>query len=469
MKVEKSNKFPENFLWGASTSAFQVEGAYLEDGKGLSSVDIRKVPKGITNTEVASDHYHRYKEDVALMNELGLKAYRFSISWSRIYPDASGKVNEEGLKFYDNLINELIKNKIEPIVTIYHFDVPKALTDEFGAWTNRKCIDFYVEYAKTLFRHFGDRVNKWITINEQLMDIFNPDFSGTRGIESENPLKLTYQISHHMSLAEKKVIKACHEILPNSMIGPVSAFQVVYPATTKPEDIVAALDAEEILSYMLLDVSVKGEYSEFAWNYLKERGIEPVMEPGDTEILKSAKPDFIGFNYYASQCAEAYNLDKINEKTAPFFKSDKFKIVENKFLEKSDWMIFGTDPVGLRISLRKLHNRYNLPLIITENGYAESEILEEGDIVNDNYRISYIKEHLKQCELAISEGVELLGYCPWSFIDILSGRQGFSKRYGLVYVNRTEDDLKDLRRIKKKSFYWYKEVIKTNGEILDKE
>lgn len=468
MNLKELGNFPENFLWGASTSAFQVEGAYLEDGKGLSSVDTRKVPEGITDTKVASDHYHRYKEDVGLMAELGLKAYRFSISWSRIYPDSSGKVNEAGIKFYDDLINELIKYNIEPIVTIYHFDVPQALTDEFGGWASRKCIDYYVNYATTLFEHFGDRVNKWITINEQLMDMFNPDFSGTRGVKTENSLRLAYQISHNMSLAEKKVIAKCHEMIPSAKIGPVCCFQVVYPATSNPEDVAAALDAEEILSYMLLDVSVKGEYPKFVWEYLEERGIAPEMLEGDAEILKSAKPDFIGCNYYFSICVKAPDPNGINEKLPPFFKSDKFDVIDNEFLKSSEWMSFGTDPVGLRLTLRKIYSRYNLPIIITENGYAESESLEDGDIINDDYRIRYIREHLKQCERAISEGIELIGYCPWSFIDILSGRQGFSKRYGLVYVNRTENDLKDLRRIKKKSFYWYKDVIKTNGETLNK-
>lgn len=219
---------------------------------------------------------------------------------------------------------------------------------------------------------------------------------------------------------------------------------------------------------MLLDVSVKGEYPKFVWNYLEERGIAPEMLEGDEEILKSAKPDFIGLNYYFSLCVEAPNPNGKDEKLPPFWKYDKFDVVDNKFFKTSEWMVHGTDPVGLRLSLRKIHNRYNLPIIITENGYAQSEVLEEGDIVNDDYRINYIGEHLKQCELAISEGVELLGYCPWSFIDILSGRQGFSKRYGLVYVNRDEHDLKDLRRIKKKSFHWYKDVIKTNGKSLYK-
>ena len=353
------SSFPDNFLWGASTSAFQVEGGYLEDGKGLSSVDVRKVPKGITDTKIASDHYHKYKEDVALMAELGLKAYRFSISWSRIYPDASGKVNEAGLEFYDNLINELIAHNIEPVVTIYHFDVPDTLTKEFGAWADRKCIDYYVKYAETLFNHFGDRVKTWVTINEQLMDMYNPDFSGTRGVKTDNELKLSYQISYNMSIAEKKAIKLCHEIIPDAKIGPVCCFQLAYPKTSLPEDSVAAINAEQLLSYMLLDICVKGEYPKYVWNYLVERNIQPEVLEGDKEILKSSKPDFIGCNYYFSICVKAPGKEK-NENLPPFFKSDAFEVVDNDNLKTSEWMVFGTDPVGLRLTLRKIYDRLYL-------------------------------------------------------------------------------------------------------------
>lgn len=229
-----------------------------------------------------------------------------------------------------------------------------------------------------------------------------------------------------------------------------------------PEDSVAAINAEQLLSYMLLDICVKGEYPKYVWNYLVERNIQPEVIEGDKEILKSSKPDFIGCNYYFSICVKAPGKEK-NENLPPFFKSDAFEVVDNDNLKTSEWMVFGTDPVGLRLTLRKIYDRYNLPILITENGYAESDVLEEGDVINDDYRINYIKSHLMQCKKAIDEGVDLMGYCPWSFIDVLSGRQGFSKRYGLVYVNRTDDDLKNLRRIKKKSFYWYNNVIKTNG------
>ena len=463
MQLKNLNSFPENFLWGASTSAFQVEGAYLEDGKGLSTVDTRKIPQGLANTSVASDHYNKYIEDIKLMAELGLKSYRFSISWSRIYPDASGRVNEKGIDFYNKIINELIANDIEPLVTIYHFDLPQALVDEFGGWTNRKCIDYYEQYARTLFENFGDRVKKWITINEQLIVMFASDMNGIYEKNSEKSMKLSYQMSHHMSLAEKKAMLACKELIPDAMIGPVTAFQMVYPETSKPEDMLAALDAEELLSYRLLDVSVKGEYPKATWRYLVEKGWQPEIQEGDLELLKSIRPDFIGVNYYFSLCVKAPTAGGFEKEMIPFFKSDCFDVVKNENLKISEWMIYGTDPIGLRIALRRIYDRYGLPIMITENGLAYSDVLEDGDLINDDYRINYLKEHIEQCKIAINEGVELIGYSPWTFIDALSGRQGFSKRYGLVYVNRDDNDAKDLRRIKKKSYYWYKNVIVNNG------
>lgn len=465
MKINNINEFPKKFLWGAATSAFQIEGAYLEDGKTLTTVDVRKVPHGITDTKVASDHYHHYIEDVKLMAELGLKAYRFSISWARIYPDTSGVVNQKGIEFYNNLINELIKYEIEPIVTIYHFDLPQYLVDEYGGWIGRQTIDAYEQYAITLFDCFGDRVKYWITINEQLV-VMNAKL--INGINEEDPLKydkLKYQMSHNMCIAEKKAIRACKRMLPNAKIGPVSAFQMVYPATSKPEDILAAHDCEELLSYMLLDVCARGEYPKSTWNYLVDKNIAPKFEEGDAEILKAYMPDFIGFNYYNTLCVRE-GQKEINRNLPPFFISENFDVVDNQYLKKTEWMASGTDPLGLRMALRRLHDRYQLPLLITENGFAGSDKLEDNDTINDDYRIHYIKEHLEQCRLGINEGVDLLGYCPWTFIDALSSHQGFSKRYGLVYINRDEQDLKDLKRIKKKSFYWYKEVIKTNGNSI---
>lgn len=455
----------KGFLWGASTSAFQIEGAYLENGKGLSTVDTRSVPEGITDTKIASDHYHNYKEDIKLMKELGLSTYRFSISWPRIFPDLTGKANEKGIKFYNDLINELIKNEIEPLVTIYHFDLPQVLVDEFGGWLSRKAIDYYEKYATTLFENFGDRVKKWISINEQLMVMYSKDFNGIRNLGGNDYLKATYQMSYHMTLAEKKVMKVCKDIIPDAIIGPSYPFQVIHPHTVSPEDINAAFDAEEILNFYLLDLCVRGSISNLNLNYLKEMDVFPSMEDSDNEILNLSKPDFIGVNYYFPLSAEILK-GEIDKTLPPFWQSPRFNIKNSQVLPTSEWMPHGVDPVSLRLALKKIESRYGLPTMITENGMAYSDILDEENKINDDYRIDYIRTHLKECQKAIEEGVNLMGYSPWSFLDSLSGRQGFSKRYGLVYVNRTENDLKDLKRVPKKSFYWYKDVIKTNGNRL---
>lgn len=455
----------EGFLWSASTSAFQIEGAYLENGKGLSTVDTRNVPEGITDTKIASDHYHNYKEDIKLMKELGLNTYRFSISWPRIFPDLTGEANEKGIKFYNDLINELIKNGIEPLVTIYHFDLPQVLVDEFDGWLNRETINYYEKYAITLFESFGDRVKKWISINEQLMVMYSKDFNGIRNVDGDEYLKAAYQMSYHMTLAEKKVMKACKKIIPDAIIGPSYPFQVIHPYSVNTEDIIAAFDTEEILNYYLLDLCVNGKISKLNDKYLKEKGIYPKTEEGDNEILHSSKPDFIGVNYYFPLAAE-YPKEEANKNLPLFWQSTKFNIKNSSVLPTFEWMPHGVDPASLRLALKKLQSRYGLPTIITENGLAYSDVLDEKNEVNDDYRIDYIKTHLQECKKAIEEGVDLMGYSPWSFLDSLSGRQGFSKRYGLVYVNRTEDNLKDLGRIPKKSFYWYKDVIKTNGNSL---
>lgn len=457
----------EGFLWSASTSAFQIEGAYKKGNKGLSTVDTRHVKKGTADTKFACDHYHKYKEDIALMAELGLKAYRFSISWPRILPDLSGKVNKEGIDFYNDLINELLKNNIEPLVTIYHFDLPQILVDKFGGWASRETINFYEKYAITLFENFGDRVKKWFTINEQFVVMFNSEFNGMREFENQIGYeKLVYQMGYHMTLAEKKAMKKCKEIIPDAMIGPVAAYQLFYPATAKSEDIMAAFDAEEILSYYLLDFCVKGECNEYTRKYLKEKGVYPEMKMGDEEILKSSSPDFIGINYYFPLTAEFPNEREKNPNFPLFWNSDRYSVTKNSILKPTEWMPFGFDSRGLRSALKKAYIRYSIPLMVTENGVAYSEVIESGNIINDDYRIEYIEGHLKECKKAIEEGIDLIGYSPWSFTDVLSASQGFSKRYGLVYIDRTEDDLKEMRRIPKKSFYWYKNVIKNNGNNL---
>ncbi|MCP3777157.1 glycoside hydrolase family 1 protein [Paenibacillus sp. MZ03-122A] len=468
MKHNQLKAFPENFFWGGSTSAYQVEGAWDEDGKGPSVIDMANHVEGVTDFKVTSDHYHMFKEDVDLMAEMGFKAYRFSIAWTRIYPQGTGEVNRKGIAFYSSLIDELIKYGIEPIVTMYHFDLPYALEQQ-GGWSRRETIDAFEQYAKTLFENFGDRVKYWLTINEQNMLILHPGSIGTLDTSLENPQKVLYQQNHHMLVAQAKAMVLCHEMLPDAKIGPAPNIGVIYPASSKPEDTLAADNYAAIRNWLYLDMAVFGRYNHIAWSYLVEKGYEPVIEEGDMDILAKGDPDFIAFNYYTSQTV-GESLDDGNDFSHT---GDQHEIVGepgayrgsvNPNLQTTEfgWEI---DPVGFRTTLRQIYSRYHLPLIVTENGLGAFDKLEEGDVVNDPYRIGFFKKHIEQIQLAITDGVEVFGFCPWSAIDLVSTHQGSSKRYGFIYVDREEFDLKDLRRIRKQSFYWYQKLISTNGEI----
>jgi 6-phospho-beta-glucosidase len=471
MNHNELKPFPKDFFWGASTSAYQVEGAWNEDGKGPSVIDMReKYPEGTTDYKVASDHYHRYQEDVSLMAEMGFKAYRFSIAWTRIIPNGTGKVNPKGIEFYHNLINELIKYNIEPIVTMYHFDLPYDLQAR-GGWSNRETTDDFVEYAKVLFENYGDRVKYWLTINEQNMMIMHGKALGTLDPNLEDPERELYQQNHHMLVAQAKVMDVCHQMLPSALIGPAPNISYVYSASSKPEDVLAAQNFNAIRNWLYLDAAVYGRYNKIAWSYMEEKGYVPTIVEGDMDILKNAKPDFIAFNYYVTKTVEASvgdGRDKIGsggDQEIVIGEAGVYKGHNNPNLSKNDfgWLI---DPVGLRTTLREVYDRYNLPVIITENGLGAFDTVQEDGTIRDTYRINYLKEHIEQMQLAITDGVEVFGYCPWSAIDLISTHQGAKKRYGFVYVDRDEFDLKELRRIPKQSFYWYKELIQTNGEIL---
>lgn len=463
----ENKSFPKSFLWGASTSAFQVEGGFNEGGRGIANSDMRNIPSDQADFKTASDHYHHVKEDVALMKECGLKVYRFSFLWSRIMPDGH-HVNEKGLRFYDDLINELIANNIQPFPTLYHFEMPYALIKEFGGWRDRRCVDAYVNYAKTCFKRFGDRVKMWATINEQMCATAPDDMNGNLTEDVHERKKIQYQMSYHMTLAEKYAIQAFHEMIPDGKIGHVVAMQVIYPASSAPEDILAAENALDEVQWSFLDLSVKGEYSPHFTAYLKEAGIYPEMQEADEGMLKQAHPDFIGVNYYASITVRQRTDADDDAHMPPFYQSKQFYVVPNDKLKPTKWMHFGIDPQGLYLGLRNLYDRYRLPLIITENGMAYTDSLEDGHI-HDDYRIDYISQHLKVCKKFIDEGYPLIGYCVWSFVDLVSSHEGFNKRYGLVYVDRTNSDPKDCRRIKKDSFEWYKNIIKNNGRTISYE
>jgi len=470
MEYNQYKTFPENFLWGGSTSAYQVEGAYQEDGKGLSVQDTKEVTPGTTDFKVASDHYHRYKEDIALFAELGLKAYRFSIAWTRILPNGTGEVNEKGIAFYRNIIEECLKYNIEPIVTMYHFDLPDALNKK-GAWSNPETSDAFVEYARILFERLGDKVNYWLTINEQNMMILHGAAIGTVNTNVSNVKKDLYQQNHYMLLAQAKVMKMCHDLCPHAKIGPAPNISEVYPETANPKDFIAAQNLNAIRNWLYLDVAVYGRYNPIALSYLKDRGYAPEITNEDLEIFKAGKPDFIAFNYYNTSTAASSSLTDATvgpedgDQQIELGERGVYKAVYNTYLERTNFN-WEVDPIGFRATLRSVYERYGLPIIITENGLGEFDELTEDKQVHDQYRIDYLADEIKEMKLAISDGVEVFGFCPWSAIDLVSTHSGVKKRYGFIYVDRDEFDLKEMKRYKKDSFYWYQKVIATNGEEL---
>ena len=469
MRYQTKKSFPSDFLWGASTSAYQVEGAYLEDGKSPSIIDMYEHPKDTADFKIASDHYHRYKEDIKLFAEMGMKAYRFSIAWTRIIPDGTGSINEPGVAYYRDMIAECRKYGIEPIVTMYHFDLPYCL-EEKGGWNNRDTIDAFVNYAETLFELYGKEVRYWLTINEQNTMILHP---GAIGLPKGGKLptkKELYQQNHHMMLAQARVMKLFHTMVPDGKIGPALNLTAMYPATCKPEDAIAAHNWEAIRCWNFADVPVFGTYHPLAFAYMQDRNIEPEILPGDMDILKGANPDFIAMNYYSTATIAASRNDgsdvaaRAGDQQIMLGEEGIYRPEENPYVEKKKygWVI---DPVGFRYTLRKVYERYHLPILVTENGIGAPDILEDGKI-HDDYRIDFLEKHLEQMKLAITDGVEMLGYCPWSAIDVVSTHQGYQKRYGFIYVDRDEFDLKEMKRYPKDSYYWYQKVIAENGESL---
>lgn len=470
MEYQKYATFPKDFLWGGSTSAYQVEGAYNVDGKGLSVQDTKAVTTGTTDFKVASDHYHRYKEDIQLFAEMGFKAYRFSIAWTRIIPNGIGAVNEKGIEFYSQIIDECLAHGIEPIVTMYHFDLPDAL-NQIGAWSNPQTSEAFVDYARILFERLGHKVNYWLTINEQNMMILHGAAIGTVNEKVSNVKQDLYQQNHYMLLAQARVMKLCHDLCPHAKIGPAPNISEVYPATANPKDFIAAQNLNAIRNWLYLDVAVYGRYNPIALSYLKDRGYAPEITPEDIAVFKAGKPDFIAFNYYNTSTASYSSFtDEVvgpddGDQQIELGEKGVYKAEYNPYLERTNfnWEI---DPVGFRATLRSVYERYGLPIMITEDGLGEFDELTEDKKVHDTYRIHYLKNEIAEMKLAISDGVEVFGFCPWSAIDLVSTHSGVKKRYGFIYVDRDEFDLKELKRYKKDSFMWYQKVIATNGEDL---
>lgn len=476
----KNLGFNENFLWGGALAANQCEGAYLDGGKGLTTVDL--CPTGKNRFDVlmgkidslepvdgeyypsheAIDFYHRFKEDIALFKEMGFKCLRVSIAWSRIFPNGDEtEPNEDGLKFYDELFDEMIKNDIEPVVTLCHFDLPVSLIKNYGGWRNRKLVDFYLNYTTTIFNRYKDKIKYFMTFNEINMLLHAP-FLGAGIIlkEGENADKIKYQAAHHQLIASALTTKAAHEIIKDSMVGCMLAAGVTYPYSANPLDVKKAMDNDRE-NYFFIDVQSRGEYPGYAKRFFRENDIELEMEDGDLEILKHNTVDYIGFSYYSSRCAST-DPEILNGMTG----GNVFETIKNPYLKASEWG-WQIDPLGLRITCNTLYDRYQKPLFIVENGLGAVDKIEEDGSINDDYRIEYLREHIKEMKEAVLDGVELIGYTPWGCIDLVSASTGeMKKRYGFIYVDKDNEGFGSLERRKKKSFDWYKEVIKSNGENL---
>ncbi|WIK66309.1 glycoside hydrolase family 1 protein [Globicatella sanguinis] len=473
MKEIVSNLRPD-FLWGSASAAYQIEGAWNEDGKSPSVWDeYVRIPgttfKGTTG-DVAVDHYHRYKEDVALMAEMGIKAYRFSIAWTRILPNGRGKVNEAGIKFYSDLIDELIKNDIEPLVTLYHWDLPQCLMDEYGGWEDRQIIDDFNEYASVLFERFGDRVKYWISLNEQNVFV-SLGYQLAMHPPGVKDTQRMYNVNHIANLANAKVTNTFHEMVPDGKIGPSFAYSPNYAKDSDPINVLAAEKAENLNAYFWMDIYLWGRYPKSALRYLEEQGITLDIQSGDMELLASAKPDFLGINYYQTNTIAFNPIDGVGagqmNTTGKKGSSGEsgvpghYKRIVNEFVERTNWD-WEIDPKGLQVGLQRITSRYDIPVLITENGLGEYDKLTEDGKVHDQYRIDYLQGHVAAMNEAVANGTELLGYCTWSFTDLLSWLNGYQKRYGFVYVDKHEVEEGTLERLKKDSYYWYQELIHTH-------
>lgn len=473
-------RFPEGFLWGGATAANQCEGAFDVDGRGLANVDV--APAGVDRRAVIRgemkmfdfdddhyypakegiDHYHYYKEDIALFAEMGFKVYRMSIAWTRIFPNGDEESpNEAGLQFYENVFKECQKYHIEPLVTISHFDCPMHLVKTYGAWRNRKMIPFFEKLCRVLFERYKGLVHYWLTFNEINMILHAPFMGAGICFEpDENKDEIKYQAAHYELVASALATKIAHEIDPDNKVGCMLAGGDTYPMTCHPEDVWKA-HLEDRKNYFFTDVHVRGYYPSYALKELEQMNIQLDITEQDRLLLQQHTVDFISFSYYASRCASAD--PEMNKQTD----GNVVASLKNPYLSASEWG-WQIDPLGLRITLNTLYERYQKPLFIVENGLGAVDKPNENGEINDDERIAYLKAHIKAMKDAIEiDGVDLLGYTTWGPIDLVSAGTGeMKKRYGFIYVDRDDQGNGTLQRRKKKSFAWYADVIKSNGEKL---
>lgn len=466
------NRFPPNFLWGGATAANQCEGAYDVDGKGLSVQDV--LPKGLIapRTEGPTpdnmkchgiDFYHRYKEDIKLFAEMGFKVFRLSIAWSRIFPNGDETApNEKGLAFYDDVFDTCLAHGIEPLVTLSHYEMPLHLSKKYDGWKNRQTITFFENYVRTVFNRYQSKVKYWLTFNEINSILHEPFMSGGIYTPKDQLSKQDlYQAIHHELVASALATKIAHEINPELKVGCMILAMPVYPISSEPDDVFSALTLDRT-NLLFSDVQVRGYYPSYANRIFKTLGVELNITESDKALLKHTV-DFVSFSYYMSICESAKPVENVG-------KTNIFPGLKNPHLKESEWG-WQIDPVGLRFVLNTLYDRYQKPLFIVENGLGAKDTLvknEQGEMtVEDDYRIRYLNDHLLEVANAIEDGVEIMGYTSWGCIDLVSASTAeLKKRYGFIYVDRNDDGSGTLNRYRKKSFYWYKEVISTNGHIL---
>lgn len=473
----------DQFLWGGAVAAHQLEGAWNIEGKGVSICDVmtagahgvpRKITDGVLPGEYYPNHegidfYHRYKEDIALFAEMGFKCFRTSIAWSRIFPNGDDEQpNKQGLQFYDDLFDELLKYGIEPVVTLSHFEMPYNLVTTYGGFRNRKVIDFFVKYSEVVMKRYRNKVKYWLTFNEinNQSNVNAPIFaftnSGVLYEEGENKEETMYQVVHHEFVASAKVVKLGHEINPDFKIGCMLAWVPIYPYSCHPDDMMRSVEAMQE-RFVFGDVHVRGEYPSYVKKMWERKGYNIKMEPEDEAILREGKVDFISLSYYMSS---AVKTGVTQDETGMGFEGS----VRNPNVKVSDWG-WQIDPVGLRYSLNTIYERYQVPLFIVENGFGAIDKLDENHWIEDDYRIDYLGAHIREMKKAIElDGVDVMGYTVWGCIDVISfGTGEMKKRYGMIYVDRDDIGKGTLARSKKKSFSWYKKVIETNGDMLLKD
>lgn len=473
-------RLPEGFLWGGATAANQCEGGYDKGGRGLANVDL--IPAGPDRGPVmqgvrkmlecedgyfypgheAIDMYSHFKEDIALFAEMGFKCYRLSIAWTRIYPNGfDEEPNEEGLKFYDEIFDECLKYGIEPLVTIVHFDAPVACTRKFGSWKSREMIGLYVKYCETLFKRYKGKVHYWLTFNEINMILHLPFMAaGILFEEGEDQEETKYRAAHHELVASAMATRLAHEIDPENQVGCMLAAGQYYAYTCDPKDQMEALNRNRD-NFFFIDVQSRGEYPPYALKFFERNGYEIGITEEDERILAENPVDFISFSYYSSRLTSA-DPSKYGETGG-----NAFKTLRNPYLEASEWG-WQIDPLGLRITLNELYDRYQKPLFIVENGLGAVDTPDENGYVDDQYRIDYLRAHIQAMEDAVEiDGVELMGYTPWGCIDLVSASTGeMKKRYGFIYVDKDNEGNGSLKRSRKASFDWYRKVIASNGEEL---